>query len=252
MLFAGTANRQLRISYNCVEKPTIHYIYQVMKMVNKSVLTVFFVISAWVANAQMDNLFYAEKDVFDWEMVSKDSFGVYLKVPQAPDKTVYMVREKKLYKLFDENNKLVEEGHYDFVTDKSYGRVGQWTSYYINGQVNATGRYSANNPVGVWMKYFPDGKLMSISSYVLIEINSVKYYEMAGTYKEYYSNGKLKVDGLYKIYIDTAIQDAVLIENPKTGKAVVKTSRGEKPHTQQTGTWYYYKENGELLKTEEF
>lgn len=214
-----------------------------------SALSVF---SSLVTHAQMENRFYASKDVFDWEMVNKDSVGVYLKVPIAPDRIVYLVREKKLYKLFDDRNNIIEEGSYDFTDDKTYGRVGNWTSYYINGQINASGRYMDNQPVGTWLKYYPDGKLLSVMTYEIVEVNSVKYYEMAGSYLEYHPNGKIKVDGLYKLTFDTSIKDMVMTVDPKTKKEKVVTSRGERPHGQQTGSWYYYKENGDLLKKEDF
>jgi antitoxin component YwqK of YwqJK toxin-antitoxin module len=86
----------------------------------------------------------------------------------------------------------------------------------------------------------------------MLEINSVKHFEMAGTYREYHNNGQLKIDGFYKLSLDTGTQDAMLQIDPKTKKQVVKTTRGEIPHAQQAGTWYYYKENGEILKQEEF
>jgi uncharacterized protein len=208
-------------------------------------------LSAGSVSAQMEYPFYGAKDVFDWEMVRKDSFGVYVTVPADTTKIVYLSREKKLYRLYDRNNNLLEEGPYKLVGDKQYGRTGQWSVYYPGGRLRSQGYYENDKSVGLWRQYYAVGKLMRLASYGLIEVKGKKYYDMIGAYQEYYENGQLKVNGFYKAAFDTSFQDMVYEEDPKTHKGKVTASKGEIPHSHQSGTWYYYKENGELDKMEE-
>lgn len=209
------------------------------------------VFPCYLSFGQTDNFFYAEKGVTGWEMMKKDSVGMYVVVPTDESKMVYFSKQKKLYRLLDDKYNIIEQGSVEPVAKETYGRTGQWTSYHSNGRVKATGRYYKDKPVGLWKKYYPSGQLMTLITYAIMEMNETAYYEPMGTYQEYYENGQLKTDGLYKAVFDTAISDAVAIQDPKTGNVTVSSSKGKVPHFIQAGTWYYYKENGEVLRTEE-
>lgn len=208
------------------------------------------VLTAIVAYGQREYPFYAEKDISGWDVTKKDSFGTYRQVPDQ-DRIVYFSPKKKQYKLLDGSYKLLEQGQVENAGE-TYWRTGAWTTYYDNGKIKSVGRYYQGLPAGLWKWYYPGGQLKSIYSYGIVRINKEKYGDVVGTYQEYYESGQLKVDGLYNIVFDTAIRDAVAITDPETSEVKVKESQGEIPHMIQAGTWYYYKENGELMKEENF
>lgn len=225
----------------------------VMKSFKVLLAAVALLLSCNAANAQMEYPFYAADDIFDWQMIRKDSFGVYVAVPNEPDKIVYLSRDKKLYRLYNRANNLLEEGNYKLMPEtKTNGRHGLWKVYYPGGKLRSKGYYEDNKFVGLWENYYPSGGLKALANYGLFFIKGKKYYDQSGAYKEFYENGQVKVDGFYKMSLDTAVKDATYVVDPKTGKGTVEESKGEIPHSFQSGTWYHYKENGELEKTQQW
>ncbi len=248
----GGANRGLSFFYNWRVRVQIP-IFRGMKTVYTIILTALLLTTSLAVKAQMEYPFYAADDVFDWEMIRKDSLGVYLAIPNIEDKIVYINREKKLYRLLDRTNNVLEEGTYKLTQEKKNARHGLWKVYHEGpGQkLRSKGYYEDGKFVGVWENYYPSGKIKAMVSYTLTEVKGKKYYDQAGTYREYFESGNVKLEGFYKMSLDTNMKDAIYVVDPKTKKGTVLESKGEIPHARPSGTWYYYKENGELLATED-
>jgi antitoxin component YwqK of YwqJK toxin-antitoxin module len=162
---------------------------------------------------------------------------------------VFLGDDPAVYKLMDNIKNVLAEGFFSTDGDK-YLREGKWTEYYKNGKVKSTGYYQKNNPVGTWQNFYTSGRPHSICNYVMIE-NGATYYCMAGTYQEFYENGFIKVNGLYKATIDDRNKDTAYVIDPITDKKVIKTTKGSKPRAEKAGAWEYYNDKGELEKKED-
>ena len=119
-----------------------------------------------------------------------------------------------------------EIGYYENGNKKSETTIingkknGEFIEWFENGQIKTKGTYNDNKEIGVWITYFESGNK---ESQLKFETSSRPPYE---SYKNgeaitYYSNGKIKEQGEYKI-------------------------------NKKSGTWYYYKEDGILDYAEEY
>jgi len=62
-------------------------------------------------------------------------------------------------------------------------------NYYKDGTIHYTGNGTFENREDVWKWYSPDG--------ILIKVETYDDNELDGEYKEFYSNGNIKVQGVY-------------------------------------------------------
>jgi len=188
--------------------------------------------------SEEDNKVFKETDSGKYYFAS-GSFG----------ERIVFINEELKYRLYDKDNRLLVEGTVSNDGDK-YLREGHWVEYYPSGKVKNSGQYHRNNPVGTWQKFYPNGNLMRTCSYALIEGSST-FYCMTGTYEEYFDNGQLKVKGLYKAVVNDHAKDSMWVQDPETGKQVMKVVTTYKARPEKFGTWEYYNEKGELVKNEE-
>jgi len=188
------------------------------------------------------------------------------------------------YELFHENGTLKAKGK---ITRKQ--RHGLWTSFYRNGEKRSEGLMNMGSPYGVWTFYYDNGKVKAKGIIdngkfelgcagsgnfmkVLIRVGSWSFYTddgsvilschfiknkskeevLGGVYTSYFTNGKKKESGQYKLgqkfghwtyyhnsgvkkreefylYKDCGLYDYNWYECP-------------------SGTWMYYDENGDPFK----
>lgn len=167
------------------------------------------------------------------------------------DRWVWFDMQELKAKLVDADMHVLEEGPLG-AFEQHVGRKGMWYCYYPSGKLKSKGAYDwmgrgyDSYKIGPWEEYYPDGKLKKLSSY---EHTGEEVFEtdLYGSYKEYYNNGKLAVDGLYGWANDF---DTLYVVDPTTG-----LERGiprRKYVTAKTGTWHYYNKDGTLKYKEDY
>jgi uncharacterized protein len=117
---------------------------------------------------------------------------------------------------------------------------GPYKRFYLNGQIREVGQNLSDKEEGDW-KYFN-------SNGILIKECSYKTGNLTGTYREYYDNKQLKVDGAYRQgegIITVGARNAV------SGKSRVYNKKVQNKEY-KTGKWTYYNRNGKIIKTEQF
>lgn len=89
---------------------------------------------------------------------------------------------------------------------------GLWISYFPSGRIASQGTYADGEPHGIWEYYFEDGSLSSSGEFIGGQkngywssvskdgkkISEVTYTHGKGEYREYYPSGKLKVTGVIR------------------------------------------------------
>ena len=182
------------------------------------------------------------------KVIKETDSGKYYSASGKIERTVFISEDLK-YRLFDKEEKLLVEGTVSNDGDK-FLREGKWTEYYSNGKIKNTGYYHRGNPVGNWEKFYDNGSPMTICSYALVE-GGTTFYCMTGTYEEFFENGQLKLKGLYKAVLNEKGKDTVWVQDPETGKQIMKVVSINKARPEKFGTWEYFNERGELVKNEE-
>ncbi|MFN3840701.1 MAG: toxin-antitoxin system YwqK family antitoxin [Cyclobacteriaceae bacterium] len=95
----------------------------------------------------------------------------------------------------------------DYVNGKKHGL---WITYYPSGRIASQGNYAEGEPSGIWEYYFEDGSLSSSGEFIGGQKNGywssqtkdgkklseATFANGRGEYREYYPSGKLKVIGL--------------------------------------------------------
>jgi len=118
-------------------------------------------------------------------------------------------------KIFYENAQLKTQVKYN------EGEIQEWTDYYENGQIEMAEEKTKSCTYHVFVHFFyQDGKPMQ--SLDLLDKKKVTY-----TFKEFYPNGQVKVDGL-------------------------KQYKEELGDYINIGTWKYYDQSGSVTKEEKF
>jgi antitoxin component YwqK of YwqJK toxin-antitoxin module len=106
---------------------------------------------------------------------------------------------------------------------------GDYTKWYENGNIECKGKYHRGNKFGTWSYYNNSGALIKQENY------SDEGY-LSGNYLEYFTNGKLKTKGVYKIV-------NVPYEMNKTISHTV---------SMKEGAWEYYQLDGTLESKEQW
>ncbi|MFP8489491.1 toxin-antitoxin system YwqK family antitoxin [Gracilimonas sp. Q87] len=109
------------------------------------------------------------------------------------------------------NTQLKKEGEFE-----DGFKIGEWKTYYDNGQILSVGSYLDGMEEGVWKSFYRDGSIESEIMY--------KGGTRDGTYKKYHQNGVVNVDvrfsdGLYDSrYVElTSSQDTILTVDFREG-----------------------------------
>jgi antitoxin component YwqK of YwqJK toxin-antitoxin module len=117
---------------------------------------------------------------------------------------------------------------------------GIWQAYYSNGVLKSLGDYQNHDKEGSWLYWDSIGTQMKEETY-----DSGRLH---GPYKEYHSNGRLRVSGQYEY---TSGIDTVYMESLSTGDLsteLVQSSTIPAKH----GRWLFFTDNGDLLREEEY
>jgi len=213
-------------------------------------MLLFFCLSCLPAFAQIeaDFAFTGEED--NRLLKEVDSGKFFVAGGSDTTRMVFLNDEAFYYRLLTKGKKVIAEGNFSNDGER-FLREGKWTEYYDDGKLKATGYYYRNNPMGLWQKFYANGKPKSKITFAIIE-NGANYFCMSGSYQEFYDNGQLKTNGFYKASIDDKSRDTVIVEDPISGRKIQKVEKGKNPHPEKFGTWEYFSETGELQKKEEF
>lgn len=151
------------------------------------------------------------------------------------------------YRLLDMKEHVLVEGTLGERLENGHLLVkeGRWTEYYKEGGIKSTGYYEANQPLGYWEYYYPNGIKKRAYQYSKIAWNDQDYLLMLGAYEEFYNNGQIKLIGKYTSGIDT-----IAINGTEDANGVPEFKYV--PVAKRTGTWYYYQANGALFKEEKY
>ena len=72
----------------------------------------------------------------------------------------------------------------------SINKIGEWVSYYKNGQLESKGIYNNGIKEGEWIWYYDNGQLQIKGFY--------KNGKQVGEWISYYYNGQIQLKGFYK------------------------------------------------------
>ncbi len=129
-------------------------------------------------------------------------------------------------------------------TYKNGERNGLEVRYFMNGQIKDSVDYLDDRENGNYRAYSEKGILTKDCNY--------KGGRLIGYFKEYFPNGKLKVQGQYtqaKGYIKVHMI-SIGRGNSKRNSRIVNRLIDNKPLKQ--GVWKFYNDQGKLLKTEKY
>lgn len=151
-----------------------------------------------------------------------------------------------IYRLLDMKEHVLVEGELGEQPEGGQLLVkhGRWSEFYKDGSIRSTGYYEANQPLGYWEYYYPNGAKRKSFQYSKVAWEGFEYLLMLGAYEEFYNNGQVKIIGKYTYRIDTVEAG----NSPVAGAAEVTYV----PVSKRAGTWYYFQANGELFKEEKY
>ncbi|MFA5328476.1 MAG: hypothetical protein WC384_11855 [Prolixibacteraceae bacterium] len=157
--------------------------------------------------------------------------------------------ETEVHKDYYSNGTLKEE--YSMRNGKF---VGKYKALYENGKPQAVGQYEKGLMSGVWQYYYPSGSIQSIQKYEEGKVVSLDYWDTnggqvikdgTGVARHYYPSGQIESIMSYK---DNVYHGKCETWFPNGLKASESFYENGKP----VGTWKYWDEYGELIKTEEY
>lgn len=225
-------------------------------------LTISILATALSGSAQIETPFYGVNGTYvdlKKQLIKKDSTGILFYAVKDKSRIVFFPYNLRIYKVFDKNHKLLAEGDLGgkrFFTDYVLHH-GKWTEYFNNGRVKAIGNYHEDKPVGSWQFYFINGQLKKKLSYFIHKDStfykdSIYFTCLSDQYVEYYDNGQPKVKGYYKIKLDTVDSELHFWEGDKEKIEKECECCSLQATSRKSGTWIYYKRNGEVEKKEEY
>jgi len=115
-------------------------------------------------------------------------------------------------------------------------RLGDYRTWYENGNLNTHGRYEQDKPSGIWRHYYPNGfreregnyqgshnrRFIKTGSWTLYYDNgnfkekvSFENNLRTGACEEFHDNGNLKGKGTYRV-IEGTVPDTILVTSPTT------------------------------------
>jgi antitoxin component YwqK of YwqJK toxin-antitoxin module len=115
-----------------------------------------------------------------------------------------------------------------------------------NNKIISEGKYDNNLPVEIWKYYFENGKIETIVEYRSNKGRS----DFSGIYIEYYSNGKIKTEGRYKLLENDSLEcvecydvtSCIECFNSINSRKIKKTTNWPL----KDGIWKEYYESGNL------
>lgn len=205
------------------------------------------------------------------EQILKNGQGFMYEVwpggDQEADSTIYEVKDS-IKQGYSRVYRLYKDGSYFFVMggqlDQNSLRTGSWTyrdtvhgnsfetyyvddkesgpykRFYLNGKLREIGQNLNDKEEGEWQYFNPDGTLLKKCSY--------KGGNLIGTYKEYYDNGQLKIQGAYR-QGEGKIKVTAISAGSGNRRVYNKTIPNKE---YKTGKWTFYDRNGNIMKTEQY
>lgn len=151
------------------------------------------------------------------------------------------------YRLLDMKEHVLVQGELGEQLESGHLLVknGLWTEFYKDGNIKSKGYYEANQPLGYWEYYHPNGAKKKTFQYAKVPWDGMAYWLLLGAYEEFYNNGQLKIMGKYTYRIDTVAVEGVMSPGGEPEYQYV-------PVAQRAGIWYYYRANGEMFKEEKY
>lgn len=113
-------------------------------------------------------------------------------------------------------------------------------TYYSNGALKTLGDFSHHEQRGPWLYWDSLGTLIKEATY--------DSGQLRGPYKEYHSNGRLRVAGQYAY---TTGIDTVYVESLATGDLIVELMQSTTIPSKH-GRWLHFNDKGTLLREEEY
>jgi len=117
--------------------------------------------------------------------------------------------------------------------------------FYKNDTLIEEGVYKNNYNVGTWKYYYSNGRIESIVDYAYYE-NRIDY---SGQYKEFYESGGIKTEGNYKKSNNDSVECVLCYRH---GSGYEKYDWAENNPPIKVGEWKEYYENGKLKSIGEY
>ena len=162
--------------------------------------------------------------------------------------TVFLSFDKPYtYRLLDMKEHVLVEGELGEELEGGHllGKNGRWSEFYKNGSIKSVGYYEANQTLGYWEYYHPNGAKRKTFQYSKVEWEGMEYLLLLGAYEEFYNNGQIKILGKYTYRIDTVEVAGTVTASGEPEVELIPVSK-------RAGIWYYYQANGELFKEEKY
>ncbi len=183
---------------------------------------------------------------------------------------------KKVYLYHSDSTKTHVKIEYHVRSNSPNTKEGEYTEFYLTGEVKVKGVFRNNKPSGTWHYYYENENLKMQANFSSSGQSLWKYYYESGTLKKegvvengnkngqwhfYYENGKTKTKGLYKngtkdglwktYFEDDVLKASSLYQN---GKGIYKEFysdgtlkvKGYLRNNHSEGVWEYYYPNGTL------
>ncbi len=200
----------------------------------------------------------------DGTQICKNGQGIIFELwkYRLNDSTIFQVKDSLLNGHF--TSYVLEKGRYKMISSgncKNGKRFGAETTYYNSGQVYFIEEYINDIQNGLTIEFWRNGKVKEQGNYyqnrhigewqyfdssgnkIKLEFYSQKGYR-SGKYVEYFSSGKTRIEGEYKVVINRDPQ-------PKQPKTNGPFRRGKAPYKSvKNGIWIYYSVKGRMIKKE--
>ena len=137
--------------------------------------------------------------------------------------------------LYTSNHQVVEIGNYSSINLEI--KVGDFKSYYSNGNLKINGEYADNKRIGKHKNYHQNGKISIVENYC--------YGVLDGEYTGFHENGARSIETSYTNGLQNGITK-YYHENDSL------KSEGLFFNDNKSGNWKYYDEQGNFIITELF
>ena len=143
--------------------------------------------------SQNDTIYYDA----DWEEVDWREEATFYRLWEIDDKS-----ENYIFEDFYLSGKIQAKG--TFKTEKTKIKIGLATWYAENGNKTQEGKYEKGSKVGLWKKWYKDGKNKDVINYVNNNTEVLDKWNKDGTaqvkngngtYTNYWENGNIKITG---------------------------------------------------------
>lgn len=162
-------------------------------------------------------------------LVKQDAKGYYFNSAANDGDTIFYCKDMSCYRMTDTMGRVMIDGEIAASPNGGYVKNGKWAEYYPTGIPQSVSYYCMGREAGMVQTYYGNGVLRARYTNTLVKGKTTQSLK-AGSYQEFYENGRIKVEGFYQIAIN--------------GKNELISEK--------TGKWLYYDANGKKTKEETF